>query len=357
MTLQISQTSNYILSIIATNDSALHSEAITKVIEWCEAQNIRPSERKRTHNVFVAGICLCGDYEQQFLDSLKTSKPFWQDTFQCNVNCCSAKVCDWWMSEDSKEKCLFMFDLDSTLIQMETIDEMARLAGKYDQVAGRISFVEAFKQRVQLLKGLEAAKTWDDITKRIAFTVGCRDLATEITERGCHSAIVSGGFMPIVDYVRKTLSFDHCKANEIEVVNGRFTGEINGEIIVAVGDGANDIPMLNTAAYGIAFNAKPIVQSQFWIFLESIGRPLNPKYSNLPATEEGSDASNDPHQYGTRVQDGGEIGMGSVGSLARELVVGSGRHTDGSLTIGFRSDDDTPIRNNSHSKWKTNVRV
>jgi phosphoserine phosphatase len=123
---------------------------------------------------------------------------------------------------------------------------------------GRITFVESFKQRVRLLKGLEATKTWENLSKRISFTMGCKDLAKEITQRGCHSAIVSGGFTPIVDYARETLNFEYCKANDIEVANDRFTGETNNEIV----DGALKQAVMKS--YAVEKNVSADLVQYYW---------------------------------------------------------------------------------------------
>ena len=188
---------------------------------------------------------------------------------------------------------LFLFDLDSTLIQQETIDELAKLNGKLEECAevtekvmrGELEFKQAMLNRIRLLKGLNAEIAWSHIKSHLVVTPGAKDLFNLIKGKNPQNKIiiVSSGFMPIADYVKNLLGADECFANNLEVDDkGYFTGEIvpnqgfidaeykrkiiqnrasEFQTTVAVGDGSNDILMLKEASISIAtFNAKPIVK-------------------------------------------------------------------------------------------------
>lgn len=134
MTPLSNDTSDYILSIIAAKDDAQHAKVIAEVEGWLKGHKIQLETRKRTAFVATATIQIEPAQFQRLLSSLIDRRSTWLDSYGCNVNICSAALSRWWHST-SDERCLFLFDLDSTLIKMETIDEMARLAGVYDQVS------------------------------------------------------------------------------------------------------------------------------------------------------------------------------------------------------------------------------
>ena len=185
---------------------------------------------------------------------------------------------------------LVAFDMDSTLIEAEVIDELAKAAGVGDQVsaiteramAGEIDFTESFKARVALLEGLDAG-VLADIAERLPLTEGAERLLSTIQGLGYKTAILSGGFTYFGHYLQRRLGIDYVFANELEIVNGKVTGRVTGQVIdgerkaellrelavrehivldqvIAVGDGANDLPMLSIAGLGIAFRAKPLVK-------------------------------------------------------------------------------------------------
>lgn len=181
---------------------------------------------------------------------------------------------------------LVVFDMDSTLVSIEVVDELARAAGRYEEVAaitaramrGELDFEQSLRARVGLLAG-----TSEEVLERIAaelpLTEGAAHLAEALKARGIRLAVLSGGFVPPVEALRERLGFDHAHANRLEVRDGRFTGDLVGPIVgpeqkaalleeiarkegvplrevVAVGDGANDRLMLEKAGLGVAFRAK-----------------------------------------------------------------------------------------------------
>ena len=185
---------------------------------------------------------------------------------------------------------LICFDMDSTLIQTECIDELAKRAGVGDKVSeitaramhGEIDFKESFKERVALLKGLDAS-VMKDIAENMPITEGTDRLMSVLKTCGYKIAILSGGFTYFGEYLRKKYGIDYVYANELEIGDdGKLTGRYVGDIVdgqrkaellkliaqvervnlaqtIAVGDGANDLPMIGEAGLGIAFHAKPRV--------------------------------------------------------------------------------------------------
>ncbi|WP_016775725.1 phosphoserine phosphatase SerB [Anaerophaga thermohalophila] len=196
---------------------------------------------------------------------------------------------------------LVCFDMDSTLIQAEVIDELARKAGVYDKVSaitesamrGEIDFNESFKQRVSLLKGLDES-VMKEVAESLPLTEGAERLFKTLKKYGYRTAIISGGFTYFGNYLKNKLNFDYVFANELEIKDGKLTGRHIGEIIngqkkaellkllafkedinlaqvIAVGDGANDLPMLREAGLGIAFHAKPKVKASAKHAISTIG--------------------------------------------------------------------------------------
>jgi phosphoserine phosphatase len=196
---------------------------------------------------------------------------------------------------------LIAFDMDSTLINVEVIDELARLAGVGEQVAriteaamrGELDFRQSFRQRVSLLKGLEEVRVLS-LLQSISLTEGAEHLIRTLTKRGCKTAILSGGFSFVGRWVQSKLGLDFVHINDLEIREGRVTGEVDSEIVdgtrkaelfmriaqsegipqtatIAVGDGANDLPMMELAALGVAFRAKPKVREQADVALSHVG--------------------------------------------------------------------------------------
>ena len=188
-------------------------------------------------------------------------------------------------------KRLVVIDVDSTLIQDEVIDLLARAAGVEEEVRavteaameGELDFEEALRARVELLAGLELAEV-ERIAREVRFTPGARTLVRTLKRLGMQIAIVSGGFTRVTEALAAELGVDHARANTLEVVDGRLTGRLVGEVVdraakarileevaaragipldqvVAIGDGANDLDMLARAGLGIAFNARTAVRA------------------------------------------------------------------------------------------------
>ena len=196
---------------------------------------------------------------------------------------------------------LIAFDMDSTLIQTEVIDELAAAAGVEDQVAaiteramqGEMDFGESLRERLALLKGLDES-VMADIAGRLPLTDGVERLFDTLHSLGFKIAILSGGFTYFGEYLGKKLGADYVYCNTLEIVDGKITGEVIGEVVdgerkasllrdiarqeninmrqvVAVGDGANDLPMLALAGLGIAFRAKPLVKESARQALSTVG--------------------------------------------------------------------------------------
>ncbi|MBQ0786746.1 MAG: phosphoserine phosphatase SerB [Oceanihabitans sp.] len=196
---------------------------------------------------------------------------------------------------------LVCFDMDSTLIQTEVIDELADLAGVGEEVRaitesamqGEIDFNESFKKRMTLLKGLKE-EVLHDVAVNLPITKGAKRLIDTLKKYGFKTAILSGGFTYFGHYLQKELGIDYVYANQLEIKDGVLTGGYLGEIVdgnkkaeylkeiaikegidisqtIAVGDGANDLPMLNLAGLGIAFHAKPTVKDNAQSSISSIG--------------------------------------------------------------------------------------
>lgn len=191
-----------------------------------------------------------------------------------------------------RNKRLIVFDMDSTLIQTEVIDELADLCGVGDEVKkithramnGEIDFDESLKLRVAKLKGLETSRM-QEVLEKLPLTPGVEDFIKTIKTLGYKVALISGGFNFFADALKIRLGLDYSFANELQIEDGKLTGHVTGTIVnanqkailvkliaqqenisleqvVAIGDGANDLPMLATAGLGIAFHAKDVVKKE-----------------------------------------------------------------------------------------------
>ena len=196
---------------------------------------------------------------------------------------------------------LVAFDMDSTLIDAEVIDELAKAAGVGDQVAeiteramrGELDFTASFRARVALLKGLDESAL-QKIATQLRLNEGAERLISTLKKMGYKTAILSGGFNYFGQHLQQRLGIDYVFANELEIREGKVTGDVVGQVVdgqrkaallreiaakenialeqvIAVGDGANDLPMLSIAGLGIAFRAKPIVKQSARQAISTLG--------------------------------------------------------------------------------------
>ncbi len=187
---------------------------------------------------------------------------------------------------------LLLMDMDSTMIQMECIDEIARLANRYDDVAnvtaqamnGKLGFAESLQTRVACLSGVNL-EALEHIKAQLPLMPGLWRLVTELQKCNWKIAIASGGFTYFADYLKDLLGLDFAISNVLEIENDKLTGKTTGQVVdaqvkaktlsslqckweieseqvCAIGDGANDLPMLAEASLGVAFHAKPSVRAQ-----------------------------------------------------------------------------------------------
>lgn len=196
---------------------------------------------------------------------------------------------------------LVVFDMDSTLVQVEVINELAKLAGAGEEVAaitaaamrGELDFQESLRRRVAQLQGLDES-VLQQVAESLPLMEGAERVTSTLKRLGYRIGIISGGFDYFGRHLQRKLGFDYVHANRLEIVNGKLTGRVLGDIVdgpkkadllqqialqenltlaqtIAVGDGANDIPMLTSAGMGVAFHAKPIVREHAERAISNLG--------------------------------------------------------------------------------------
>lgn len=290
----------YIVTILGEKLSA---EQISKVTEVISEKNLNIDAIKRltgrislTKEEEYPRACIELSIRGQINDKSEFTEKFMQISHDLDVDIA--------FQEDNiyrRNRRLVCFDMDSTLIQAEVIDRLAELAGVGDEVKaiteaamqGELDFKESFTQRMQLLKGLRE-EVLNDVAMNLPITKGAKRLIDTLKIYGFKTAILSGGFTYFGNYLQKELGIDYVYANQLEIKDGVLTGGFLGDIVdgdkkaeylqeianrehininqtIAIGDGANDLPMLNLAGLGIAFHAKPTVKNNAQSSISSIG--------------------------------------------------------------------------------------
>jgi phosphoserine phosphatase len=290
----------YIINVLGESLTAVHLAAVTKIMS---DQNLNiDSIIRLTGRVSVVEkeeyprSCVQLSVTGNIVDKTIMTAKFMEISGELDVDIA--------FQEDNmyrRNRRLVCFDMDSTLIQTEVIDELAELAGVGEQVRaitesamnGEIDFGESFKKRMALLEGL-SEDVLHNVAVNLPITKGAHRLMKALKYYGYKTAILSGGFTYFGDYLQKELGIDYVYANQLEIINGKLTGKYLGEIVdgnkkaeylkaiaekegihinqtIAVGDGANDLPMLNLAGLGIAFHAKPKVKENASTSISSLG--------------------------------------------------------------------------------------
>ena len=282
----------YIVTALAPELKASHLQAVTQIVS-SQGFNIetvtRLSGRPTLENEAIEPKRACVEFglKGQMLDAAAMRAACLKLSSELNVDVA--------VQEDNayrRNRRLVCFDMDSTLIAQEVIDELAKEAGVGEQVAeiteramqGELDFQSSFRARVALLKGMDAS-VLESIAERLIST---------LKALGYRTAILSGGFQYFAEYLQAKLGIDEVHANILDIQDGKVTGEVKGHIVdgarkallltqiaeemgisleqtIAVGDGANDLPMLSIAGLGVAFRAKPLVRQNANQAISSVG--------------------------------------------------------------------------------------
>ncbi len=290
--------SRYIITVLGRYLTAAEIHEVAKVIA-SNNLNIRTIYRL-THRPLPDDpdrrVCLEMNVEGAISDRRKMTADFLEVSSRVGVDIA--------FQQDNmyyRNRRLVCFDMDSTLIQTEVIDELARRAGSGEEVSaitaaamrGEIDFKESFKRRIKTLAGLPES-VLKEVAQTLPLTEGAERLLSALKIYGYKTAIISGGFTYFGQHLQKMLGIDYVFANELEIKDGKLTGGYVGPIVdgvkkaeylrllaqmeglateqvIALGDGANDLLMLNTAGLGIAFQAKPIVRESAQHSISSLG--------------------------------------------------------------------------------------
>ena len=291
----------YILTLLARN---LTAEQITRVssitlkhgLNIDDIQRLSGRRSLRDSNQPPKSSCLQFSVRGTTPDLAKLRSDFLHISSELDVDVAFQKD-----NVFRRNRRLVVFDMDSTLIEAEVIDLLAEAAGAGDKVAeiteramrGELDFNASFKERLAMLKGLDES-VLAGVAGRLPMTEGAERLMQSLKALGYKTAILSGGFTYFAQHLQQKLGIDYVYANELEIADGKVTGEVTGEIVngerkasflkdiaekegvaldqvIAVGDGANDLPMLSIAGLGIAFRAKPLVQQNARQSISTLG--------------------------------------------------------------------------------------